>query len=50
MDRLDWQRILVVAGYSLGILLIVWGAATGQLVPVLFGLVILAILFLTTNG
>ncbi len=50
VGRLDWQRIVVVAGYGLGVLLIVWGAATGELVPVLFGLVILAILFLTTNG
>jgi hypothetical protein len=50
VDRLDWARSRAVAGYLVTVALIVWGIASSDPAPILLGLVLLAVLLLTTNG
>jgi hypothetical protein len=50
VDRLDWARSLAVAGYLVTVGLLVWGIASSDPVLVLLGLVLLALLLLTTDG
>jgi hypothetical protein len=45
-----WRQVATGAGYLLGALLMIWGAASGDPAIFLLGLVLLAIMLLLTNG
>jgi hypothetical protein len=45
-----WAKLLTAAGYGVGIALIIWGVGFGEPPFILLGLVVLAILVLTTDG
>ncbi len=46
----EWRRRAAIAGCCLSVLIIGWGVVTGNSVAILAGVVLLAILLLTTNG
>ena len=50
VDRQRWARALAAASYLFSAVLIAWGVASGETALILIGLVLLAILLLTTNG
>ena len=50
MDRRGWRRAATIVGYGLGVALVVAGLALGEPALALAGLVLLAILVLTTDG
>jgi hypothetical protein len=49
-DRQRWNRTLAAAGYMAAIGSIIWGFGSGDPLPILLGLIVLAILLLTTDG
>jgi hypothetical protein len=49
MDREHWGNRLAAAGYLLGLASIVWGLPSGDPLPILLGLVVVAIVIVTTE-
>ena len=50
MDEIDWPQVAAVAGYSLCLLLVLWGLATREVGLVVVGLVLFVFVLVITSA